>query len=496
MSTATDKKDKKQKQRPGSMTKTKSLFGMGGAASSTEPEELASLRGQVEELTPLRQQLEEQSTKNIQLSGQIAQLALKVSEKEAENKRLISAHSGMQAELDLAKSEHEKLLTTFLTQLCVDLEIAGTVNDITQMVAAIQAKYAKAVASAGTDPIPETSDTVQEFLLAVLAELNIAPETDADVTQKNVIIWLREKIQNSSLLAQEFKEYQDATIETAKASVEMTRNLKQRHAEQLQAQAEQLQAQAKQIALLRASVEDLTQKAAQHHQSSSAGSENSQDQQLISELRAEIEKYKKNVAIPSAESKGRAATLQASDAQLQSLTVQLKEVQDQLATAQQTAQLQARSHLPSAFFQSFQQRHAKAIAAIDNLKSRLSENSNTSPTANDNALLAIISCLEDGLQATDPQAYFDEKKQVLSNNLYALQGIKSLANTALNAILTVLACVSVVGITALSLMGSLQHNQERLGSWRALGGMWGGRQKAQVDIHEVTQALGVKGFGG
>lgn len=496
MSTTTTKKDYKQKQPTGSTTKTKSLLGMSGAASSTEPEELASLRGQVEELrgqveelTPLRQQAEEQSKKNIQLSGQIAQLGMKFAEMEAENKRLISEHSAMQAELDLAKSEHEKLLTTFLTQLCADLEITGTVNNIAEMVAAIQEKFAKAVVSAGTDPIPEASDTVQKFLLAVLAELNTAPETDADVTQENVIILLREKIQASSLLAQEFKDYQDVTIRTAEASAGMTRNLKQRHAEQLQAQAEQ-------IALLRASVEDLTQKAAQHHQSSSAGSENSQDQQLISELRAEIEKYKKNVAILSDESKGGAATLQASDAQLQSLTVQLKEVQHQLATAQQTAQLQARSHLPSAFFQSFQQRHAKAIAAIDNLKSRLSENSNTSPTANDNALLAIISCLEDGLQATDPQAYFDEKKQVLSNNLYALQGIKSLANTALNAILTVLACVSVVGITALSLMGSLQHNQERLGSWKALGGMWGGRQKAQVDIHEVTQALGVKGFGG
>lgn len=107
------------------------------------------------------------------------------------------------------------------------------------------------------------------------------------------------------------------------------------------------------------------------------------------------------------------------------------------------------------------------------------------------AVNKIIDCLKEGLASSSPQAYFDGKKDDLKTNLNVLRGLKSHFNTALNAILAVLAVCTVVGIPALWLTGTLQKNMEKNGSIFAFT-MFGAKQKAECDIYQATQAMGVK----
>ena len=145
---------------------------------------------------------------------------------------------------------------------------------------------------------------------------------------------------------------------------------------------------------------------------------------------------------------------------------------------------------PDGLMASIEQRYNKANDAISHLESELSADAQYEPTPNDTAIIAIRDCLKDGLKAKDPQAYFDDKKDELKTHLNALRGIKSVLNTALNAILTVLAVCSVVGIPALYYTGIWQKNAEKNGSFFAFS-MFGAEQKAKCDIYEATQALGV-----
>ena len=135
------------------------------------------------------------------------------------------------------------------------------------------------------------------------------------------------------------------------------------------------------------------------------------------------------------------------------------------------------------------QRQEKVNQAMSNLKSELSSNTGE-PTRNEKALTAIVACLEGGLVSENPQAYFDEKKDHLKTQLNALRGVYSWMNTALNAILSVLAVCSVVGIPALWFTGTWKNNAEKNGSVFAFS-MFGTEQKAKYYIYEATQALGV-----
>ena len=145
--------------------------------------------------------------------------------------------------------------------------------------------------------------------------------------------------------------------------------------------------------------------------------------------------------------------------------------------------------VPAALIAGMQQRQEKVNQAILHLKSELSSNTEE-PTPNDLALTAIADCLERGLSSENPQAYFDGNKDHLKAQLNALRGVYSVMNTALNAILSVLAVCSVVGIPALWFTGTWKNNAEKNGSVFAFS-MFGAEQKAKCDIYEATQALGV-----
>jgi|GEM_PF-6966294 len=145
---------------------------------------------------------------------------------------------------------------------------------------------------------------------------------------------------------------------------------------------------------------------------------------------------------------------------------------------------------PAGLLASMKLRHQKATAAISHLEGELSADAEQNPTTNDTAFKSIVAILTNGLDAADPQAYFDAQKDGLKTHLNALRGIKSVMNTALNAILTVLAVCSVVGIPALYFTGTWQKNAEKNGSVFAFS-MFGAEQKAKCNIYEATQALGV-----
>lgn len=173
------------------------------------------------------------------------------------------------------------------------------------------------------------------------------------------------------------------------------------------------------------------------------------------------------------------------------LFIQIKNERDQLEQ-QLNKILEKRasdSEFPAALVAGMQQRQQKVNLAILHLKSELSSNTDE-PTPNDIALTAIVACLEKGLVSEDPQGYFDANKDHLKTHLNALRGVYSVMNTALNAILSVLAVCSVVGIPALWFTGTWKNNAEKNGSVFAFT-MFGAEQKAKCDIYEATQALGV-----
>ncbi|MEI6093902.1 MAG: hypothetical protein WCR08_00325 [Gammaproteobacteria bacterium] len=159
---------------------------------------------------------------------------------------------------------------------------------------------------------------------------------------------------------------------------------------------------------------------------------------------------------------------------------------------QQCATLEnsTKAQIHAGFLTSMVLREQKATDAISHLQDELSADAEQNPTTNDTAIKSIVAILTNGLDAADPQAYFDAQKDGLKTHLNALRGIKSVMNTALNAILTVLAVGSVVGIPALYFTGTWQKNAEKNGSVFAFS-MFGAEQKAKCDIYEATQALGV-----
>ena len=167
----------------------------------------------------------------------------------------------------------------------------------------------------------------------------------------------------------------------------------------------------------------------------------------------------------------------------------LEEKDIQIANLQQElADLKA-SSMKAAILAEAKNRQQRAEEAIDRLKMAISA-SNT-PTSADKALQGIINCLNAGLVSTDPQLHFTNEKETLKKHVSTLQyHWKSIVNTVVNAILTVLAVVSVVGITALWLTGTLQSNLHNKGSSFAFT-TFGSKQKAEQDIHVVKSAMGM-----
>ena len=128
----------------------------------------------------------------------------------------------------------------------------------------------------------------------------------------------------------------------------------------------------------------------------------------------------------------------------------------------------------------------KAGSAISRLQEELS--GSAEPTKRDQAISGIIDCLQSGLMNSNPEEFFASKKDELNEHLFALRGLTSVFNTAVNAILTVLAVFSIVGIPGLLLTGTLQSNKAKNGSEFAFC-MFGAKQKAERDIHEVMQSM-------
>lgn len=149
-------------------------------------------------------------------------------------------------------------------------------------------------------------------------------------------------------------------------------------------------------------------------------------------------------------------------------------------------QLRAQIHpLTPSFMTNAIDRENRAKSAIATLEREIVVNSNS---ARDNALRAIVQHLNTGVAEADPQTYFEQNKEALRRNLQILNNWKSIANTALNVIITVLAIVSVVGITAAWLTGNLEKNAKNHGSQFAFL-MFGDLQKGKRAVHEVSEAM-------
>lgn len=185
------------------------------------------------------------------------------------------------------------------------------------------------------------------------------------------------------------------------------------------------------------------------------------------------------------------------DARLEELnTVQLG-AQDEIAGLKlQLEELRSQSNLkPSnkevypVFLADAKARQERATQAINSLLEAKSKSEK--PTATDKALDGIVETLTAGIKDNNPQTYFDSNKEVLKKHISTLRyTMKSLANTAVNAILTVLAVCSVVGITALWLTGTLQSNLQKNGSSFAFT-TFGHKQKVERAMHEVEDAMGM-----
>ena len=146
-------------------------------------------------------------------------------------------------------------------------------------------------------------------------------------------------------------------------------------------------------------------------------------------------------------------------------------------------------HYSLALLTELKKKQAKVEYAIQNLLSRKTSDGDATP--NDLAIDEIICYLQNGLRSDNAQTYFDDNKEGLKEAVYKLRGSLSILNTAVNAILTVLAVCSVVGITALWLTGTLQKNMDKNGSVFAFT-MFGAKQLAECDIYQATQEMGVK----
>lgn len=138
----------------------------------------------------------------------------------------------------------------------------------------------------------------------------------------------------------------------------------------------------------------------------------------------------------------------------------------------------------AAFFANSQAREKKAVDAIADLEKEIVVGSLLN---RDKAIKAIVDRLKESLSKDDPQAYFNEHKEDLRRQLGVLNNWKSVLCTAVNAIVTVLAVLSVAGITALWLTGNLKNNATKNGSSFAF--YVADKQKGNRAIQEVTEAL-------
>ena len=170
----------------------------------------------------------------------------------------------------------------------------------------------------------------------------------------------------------------------------------------------------------------------------------------------------------------------AKEREVAELNQTITQLRDNLATAQSQILTLSPSFLTNAI-----DRENRAKSAIATLEREIVVNSNS---ARDNALRDIVNHLNTGVAQADPQAYFEQNKEALRRNLQILNNWKSIANTALNVIITVLAFVSVVGITAAWLTGNLEKNAKNHGSQFAFL-MFGDLQKGKRAVHEVSEAM-------
>ena len=109
---------------------------------------------------------------------------------------------------------------------------------------------------------------------------------------------------------------------------------------------------------------------------------------------------------------------------------------------------------------------------------------------------AIAGILMGGLDSQcDPKNYFEEQFETLKGHLNTLQMTsKSLANSALNIIVTVFLAVTVVGLPLAYWLGLLQKNEEASGH-KFMFFAFGAKQAAQIasrDVFKATQNENLK----
>lgn len=178
--------------------------------------------------------------------------------------------------------------------------------------------------------------------------------------------------------------------------------------------------------------------------------------------------------------------------QMQLLTKELNAVKLLLRSEEEkvlslSAEPAKTSNIYPIFFAEAQARQKRAEDAIERLKALVSKADQKSEA--DKAILGIAECLNQGIKSDHAQAYFDSNKDLLEKHIGTLQySFSSILNTVINAILTVFAVCSVVGITALWLTGTLQHNAQKNGSSFAFM-TFGRKQKVQREMHEVESAM-------
>jgi len=123
------------------------------------------------------------------------------------------------------------------------------------------------------------------------------------------------------------------------------------------------------------------------------------------------------------------------------------------------------------------------IQAFENTASKNSQGKSAS------AIKVILGILLDGLDAKNPEQYFEEYANILEEKLTDLQTTSaSMFNTALNVIGLTFACLSVVGIASLWLSGILQNNYEVTGD-SFLFFTFGDKQQAQTIVRNTLDDI-------
>jgi hypothetical protein len=128
----------------------------------------------------------------------------------------------------------------------------------------------------------------------------------------------------------------------------------------------------------------------------------------------------------------------------------------------------------------------KGLRAITGLEQAAAASSPLSDSES-KAIEAIVAILQAGCKHRQPQRYFDNNKASLKQLVQKLQYTKkSLLNTVVNAIITVLAVLSVVGITALWLTGKLESNRQQYGSVFSFNLFGPGLKQQAPDVKKAT----------